>query len=310
MEEIYDVIIIGGGAAGCTAAIYAARRGLKVLLLEAKAIGGLLLYAINIENYPGFELISGAEFASRLEKQVRNLPVELIFENVIDVRKLDKKFKVITSSNKEFESKTIIIASGVEHRELGIKGEEKFVGKGISYCATCDAPFFKDKEVAVVGGGNTAFQYALYLSDLCAKVYLIHRRHGFRAEDTLIDRLRSRKNVEFKIPYVVVDLLGDNLLEGVKLRNLETGEEEILKVPGLFVAIGHKAKVDFLSNLGLELNERGFIKVDERMRTSVEGAFAAGDVTGIEQQLVVACAQGAIAALNAARYLKEGLGWK
>lgn len=308
---MFDVIIIGGGAAGCTASIYAARRGLKVLLLEAKAIGGLLLYAIEIENYPGFESISGAELASRLEKQVRNLPIQVFYENVIDVKKTkENTFKVLTGSGKEFEGKTLIVASGVEHRELGIKGEEKFIGRGLSYCATCDAPFFKGKEVAVVGGGNTAFQYAIYLSDLCSKVYLIHRRHGFRAEDALVERLRARKNVEFKIPYVVVELLGEKMLEGVRLKNLETGEEESLTVPGLFVAIGHKAKVDFLSNLGIKLTEKGFVEVDERMRTNVEGVFAAGDVTGIEQQLVVACAQGAIAALNAARYLKEGLGWK
>ncbi|MCW1300856.1 MAG: thioredoxin-disulfide reductase [Candidatus Nanoarchaeia archaeon] len=302
----YDTIIIGGGAAGCTAAIYSARRNLKTLLIEEKAIGGLLLLATTIENYPGFESISGFELASRLEKQVKNLPVEIVIDKVVEVRKEEEVFLVFTSSGKMFEGKSVIIASGVTHKELGISGEEKFVGKGISYCATCDAPLFKGKTVAVVGGGNSAFHYALLLAELCSKVYLIHRRKEFRAEEVLVERLRRFRNVEFKVPYLIVELYGEKFLSGIKIRNVESGEDEKLKLDGLFIAIGQVPNIGFLSKLNVQLDENNFIKVDERMRTNITGLFAAGDVTGIAQQLVVACAQGAIAAISASKFLKEG----
>lgn len=301
----YDVIIIGGGAAGCTAAIYSARRNMKTLLIEEKAIGGLLLEATTIENYPGFESISGSELAVRLEKQLKSLPVEIMMDKVVEVIKKGETFLILTSSGKRIEGRSVIVASGVTHRELGISGEEKYLGRGISYCATCDAPLFKGKTVAVVGGGNSAFHYALLLAELCSRVYFIHRRREFRAEEVLVKRLRGFGNVEFKLPYQVVELRGEKFLSGIKIRNVESGEEEVLKIDGLFVAIGQVPNIEFLSKLNVQLDENNFIKVDERMRTNIQGLFAAGDVTGIEQQLVVACAQGAIAAITASKFLKE-----
>ena len=307
---MYDLIIIGAGIAGVSAAIMAKRRGLKVVIVEKNDVGGKLLLADEIENFPGFLSIKGPELASLLKQQLQKFEIEtLTFKEVVEVVKKENEFEVKLSDGGKLEGKSIILAGGVEPRRLNVKGEE-LVGKGVSYCAVCDGFFFRNKEVAVIGGGDVAFSYALFLSDLCKKVYLIHRRKEFRAEQIRVKQLRERKNVEFLVPYVVKEIKGDQKVEGLILENRETKEIKELKVEGVFISIGYEPKFDFLKNLDLEFNEKGFVKVDERMRTNLEGFFAAGDVTGIEMQLVVAAAQGCIAALNAARWLKGELKWK
>ena len=307
---MYDIIIIGAGAAGVSAAITAKRRGLRVAIIEKNDVGGKLLLAAEIENFPGFLSINGSELASLLKQQLQKFEIEtLTFKEVVNVEKKENKFLVELNDGSRLEAKSIILAGGVEHRKLNVKGEE-LVGRGVSYCAICDGFFFKNKEVAVIGGGDVAFSYALFLSDLCKKVYLVHRRKEFRAEEIRVKQLKERDNVELIVPYVVKEIKGEKKVEGLILENRETKEIKELKVEGVFISIGYEPKLDFLKNLNLKFNEKGFVKVDERMRTNVEGFFAAGDVTGIEMQLVVAAAQGCIAALNAARWLKGEIEWK
>jgi thioredoxin-disulfide reductase len=303
MKEIYDIIIVGAGPAGCTAAIYSARRNLKTLLIETKAIGGLFIDAGIIENYPGFEKISGIELAEKFQKQIKALPIKLVFDHVFSVKKKDDLFEIKTGKD-TLSAKSVIIASGVQYKELDLKDEKKFVGRGISYCATCDAPLFQGKDVAVVGGGNSAFHYALYLSEICSKVYLIHKNKEFNAEEVLVSRLKSKNNVIFKNSFEVKELQGNKFLEAIKIKNPENGEEK-LNVSGLFIAIGQEPKLDFIKDLKLELDEKGYIKVDEKFQTNIQGVFSAGDVTGTAGQIIIACGQGAKAALSASSYLKE-----
>lgn len=304
MKEIYDVAIIGAGAAGCTAAIYTARRNLKTLMLELKGVGGLFLDASWIENYPGFEKISGVELAEKFKSQVKKLPVNLVIEEVQNIKKSKEGFEIKGEKDK-FLAKTVIIAAGTRPRELGLKEEKKFSGLGVSYCATCDGPMFRGKEVAVVGGGNSAIQYALFLSEICSKVYLIHRKSVFEAENIVLEKVKSRENVEIKTPFNITELFGKKLLEGIKVKNIENGNEETLKVSGVFVTIGHETRLEFLKELGVEINEKKTININDKMETNVPGVFAAGDVTGTAGQIVIACGQGAKAALSAASYLKH-----
>jgi thioredoxin reductase (NADPH) len=307
---MYDIIIIGAGIAGVSAAITAKRRGLKVVVVEKNDVGGKLLLVDEIENFPGFLSIKGMELASILKQQLQKFNIKtLTFKEVINVEKGEKKFLVKLSDGRKLEAKSIILAGGVEHKKLNVKGEE-LVGKGVSYCAICDGFFFKNKKVAVIGGGDTAFSYALFLSDLCKKVYLIHRRKEFRAEEIRVNQLKKRKNVEILVPYVVKEIKGKQKVEGLILENQKTKKIMKLKVDGVFISIGYEPKLNFLKNLDLEFDENGFVKVDEKMRTNVEGFFAAGDVTGREMQIVVAAAQGCVAALNAARWLKGEIDWK
>jgi thioredoxin-disulfide reductase len=300
----YDLAVIGAGAAGCAAAIYSSRRNLKTLLLELKGVGGLFLDASWIENYPGFERISGVELAEKFKNQVKKLPIDLVLGEVQNIKKNKEGFEIKTEKE-SFSAKSVIIAAGTRPKELGLKDEKRFSGLGVSYCATCDGPIFRGKEVAVVGGGNSAVQYALFLSEICSKVYLIHREKEFQAEDIVLEKVKSQKNVEVKNPYEITELFGEKLLEGIKIKNFETGKEETLKVSGVFVTIGHETKLDFLKDLKVELGEKNTIKINEKMETNVPGLFAAGDVTGTAGQIVIACGQGAKAALNAASYLKE-----
>lgn len=299
--ETYEVIIIGAGPAGCTAAIYCARRNLKTLSIEAKAVGGLFIDAGTIENYPGFEKITGVELAQKFEKQVKALPIKLVFEQVLSINKKNDLFEVKTDKS-SFSSKSLIITSGTRYKELEIKDEKKFIGRGISYCATCDGPLFQGKDVAVVGGGNSAFHYALFLSEICSKVYIIHRS-DFRADKILVEKLKSKKNVIFKTCSIITEIQGNKMLESIKLKC--DGKEELIKVSGLFVAIGQEPKLGFLKNLKLDLDERGYIKTNDKFETSVPGIFSAGDVTGTAGQIVIACGQGAKAAMNLASYLKH-----
>ena len=300
----YDVAIIGGGPAGLTAAIYAQRRNLSTVVIEKGMVGGQMLLTTNIENWPGEISISGSELANRMEKQVRNLGVEIINGEVTELEIENTGTKKLKVGEKIFVSKSVIIATGGEHRRLGVEGESKFTGKGVSYCATCDGFFFKGKRIAVVGGGNSAINDASYLSELASKLYLIHRRSQFRAEEKKVEELK-KKGVELILDTVVESFEGENVLERLKLRNLQSGEEKVLDVDACFVSIGIKPSSEIAKKAGVKVNERGFIEVDKEMKTNIPGVFAAGDVTGGVMQIAVAVGEGCIAALSAYKYVRK-----
>ncbi len=305
LKPEYDVVIIGGGPAGLAAAIYAARAKLRTAVIS-KDFGGQVLDAHSVENYPGFVKATGEELMKKFREHAEHFGTELIQGTVQDIRKEGDLF-VITTDQGETRAPAVIYATGSTHRKLGVPGEKEFLGKGVSYCAICDAALFKDKVVAVVGGGNTAFMDADLLTQHASKVYIIHRRSEFRAEPVWIERLQKNPKVEFITPYVVERIEGTNRVEKLILKNRETGETKELPVDGVFIDIGMVPQTELAKRVGVELNERGYIVVDEGQRTNVEGFFAAGDVTtGMNNvhQIVTAAAKGAIAALSAYDYLK------
>ena len=244
---MYDIIVIGGGTAGLTAALYARRAGKSVLVAETENIGGQITYAPEVENYPGIMNISGSEFVDNLYNQVISHGAEVVIENVLEIKNGEKEKRVITEDG-EYLCKSIIIATGVKRRLLGVEREEDFTGAGVSYCALCDGAFFKNRDVAVVGGGNTAVEDAIYLSAFCKNVYLIHRRDAFRAEARLVDVLYEKENIKLVLDATVEELLGDGELEGVKLKNTKTGDVSTIFVEGVFVAIGQVPSNDMDSN--------------------------------------------------------------
>lgn len=300
-----DVAIIGAGPAGLAAAIYAKRKGLNVEVFEANVAGGALNEAVLIENYPGFSAIKGLDLATKMKEHVESLQVKINEGSAVaEVRKKSKHFELKTSNGQNIEAKTIIIATGARHRKLTVKGTEEFEGRGIGYCATCDGPLFAGKEVAVIGGGNSGAINALYLSKICKKVYLIEYASKLRCEKAYIEKLKENK-VEIITNAEVFEFFGDEMLKGLKYRERETGEEKTLNVEGAFIYIGIQANSELAKKLGCELDEKGNVKVDMHMNTSIAGVFAAGDVTGVFQQVIVACAQGAIAAESAYHYLNK-----
>ena len=303
--EEWDVIIIGAGPAGLTAALYSARYGLKTLVISPD-IGGMLLEAELIENYPGFERIRGTELAKLFAEQVRKAGASILNEKVTKAEILDENwFKVETSGGYVFRSRAIIIATGASRRKLNVKGENL---PGVSYCAECDAHFFKDKVVGVVGGGNTAFHDALVLSNVARKVYLIHRRDQFRAEKALVEAAKRNPKIEILTNKRVIEICGENKVECVKLEDTKTGAKETLELDGLFVAIGMVPNVEIAKQLGVELDERGKIKVDNCQRTNVPRVYAAGNITNAccdFDQIITSAAQGAVAAKSAYEDLIE-----
>lgn len=299
---IYDMIIVGAGTAGLSAAIYGARAGKKVLVLEANTYGGQIVRSPEVENYPGIAHISGYEFAQNLYEQAVNLGAEVEFENVVEIR-ADGREKYVVTEDNEYTALSVILATGAVNRPLGVDGEESFVGAGISYCATCDGAFFKGKDVAVVGGGSTALEDALFLSAYCRKVYLIHRRDAFRGEQKYVDNLKTKENIEFVLNSRVTALKGENFLEAVDVENKLSGEVMTLPVSGLFVAIGQMPQNGAFANL-IRLDGSGYIAAGEDCRTNVEGIFTAGDCrTKTVRQLTTAASDGATAALAACEYL-------
>lgn len=296
-----DVIIIGAGTAGLTAAIYALRAGKSVLVLEQGNYGGQIINTPKVENYPGIEQISGYEFASGLFRQAEKLGMEYRSERATDVRFEEGRHKIVETTGQSYRAKALIIATGAKNRPLGIEKEAEFTGKGISYCATCDGMFFRGKKVAVVGGGNTALEDAAFLSNYCEKVYLIHRRDTFRGEEKLVKELRTKENVEFLLHKTVSGVVGGPTLQAAVLHDKITGEESRLEISGLFVAIGQMPETEVFAGL-LELDENGYILAGEDCRTSVDGIFAAGDCRKkAVRQLTTAAADGAVAALSAAQ---------
>jgi len=301
-SKIYDVIIVGAGPAGISAAIFAARRELKTLVVS-KDLGGQAALSPMIENYPGFEKISGAELAVQMEKQAKNFGVEFIYENVSSVNQSeDKKFSVKTDEG-EYNGTAVILAFGKIPRELKVPGEQQFRGKGVSYCANCDAPMFKNKTVAVIGGGDSALDAAHYLAQIAKKVYLVHRRDEFRGAESRVLKLKSMKNVEFVLSATVKEFKGDRLLRTAVIENLKTGSASDLAVEGAFVEVGWEFDT-MLTKGFVDIDELGRVIINYVGETSRQGIFAAGDVTNVPyKQITVAVGQGAIAALQAYNYI-------
>lgn len=298
---MYDVVIIGAGPAGLTAAIYTRRAAKKVLVLEAKVYGGQIVNTLDIENYPAEEHISGYDFATKLYNQAKNLGAEIVFEKVISIEANGKQKKVITTDN-VYEASSVIIATGSENKKLGLPNEDQLIGKGISYCATCDGAFYKNKKVAVVGGGNTALEDALYLADVAEKVYLIHRRSEFRGEDSTVSRLKGKENIQFVLNSNVTKLNAGNKLESIEVASTD-GKVRTIEIDGLFVAIGRIPESKAFANL-IKLDDAGYIEADEKCHTNVDGIFVAGDSrTKDVRQLVTAASDGAIAATEAVKYI-------
>lgn len=300
---MYDVVIIGAGPAGLTAAIYTRRAAKKVLVLEAKVYGGQIVNTLDIENYPAEEHISGYDFATKLYNQAKNLGAEIVFEKVISIEANGKQKKVITTDN-VYEAGSVIIATGSENKKLGLPNEDQLIGKGISYCATCDGAFYKNKKVAVVGGGNTALEDALYLADVAEKVYLIHRRSEFRGEDSTVSRLKGKENIQFVLNSNVTKLNAGNKLESIEVASTD-GKVRTIEIDGLFVAIGRIPESKAFANL-IKLDDAGYIEADEKCHTNVDGIFVAGDSrTKDVRQLVTAASDGAIAATEAVKYISN-----
>ena len=301
---MYDIGIVGGGTAGMTAAIYGQRAGKKTVIIEGGNFGGQITSSPNVENYPGIASVSGSEFSMNLLDQAMKLGTESVVEKVTGIREEDG-IKVIETTGKEYPCRSIILATGVTHRHLGVPGEEKLTGAGVSYCATCDGAFFRGRDVAVIGGGSTALQDAEFLSDYCRKVYLVHRRDEFRGEESIVRRLREKENVEFVLSATVKEIPGDTMVEGVILNNKKTGEEIRLDVAGVFIAVGQIPQNEQFAET-VKLDASGFILASEDCMTSHPGIFAAGDCRTKEvRQLTTAAADGAVAALAACKYVAE-----
>lgn len=300
---MYDILIFGAGTAGLTAAIYGVRAGRSVAVLEEGIYGGQIVNTLEIENYPGIKKVSGVDYATELFEQATALGAQVMFDAPVSVEKTDI-FTVTTKRGKTLEAKSLILAVGAKNRPLGVEGEERFTGRGISYCATCDGAFFRGKDVAVVGGGNTAIDDALFLTDYCNKVYLIHRRQAFRAEEAKLAILKEKQNLEFVLDSVVETVEGEDAFNGVTVKNTQTGEQRRIAVDGLFVAVGQVPATGIAKDL-VALDDYGYIVAGEDCKTSAEGIFAAGDCrTKQIRQLVTAASDGAVAALAACEYIR------
>ena len=299
-----DIIIIGAGPAGMTAAIYGQRAGKSTLMIEAKAFGGKIINTPDIENYPGFEHISGFEYAQKLYNQATALGAELVYATATGIEKVDEHRFIVHTTSGDYEGRAVIVATGAKSRALGLAREAELIGRGISYCATCDGMFFRKKDVAVQGGGDTAFEDAAFLANYCNKVYVIHRRDAFTADDVHVSKLKDRDNVEFILNTAVTDLIGEARLEAVELTDRVTGEKRTLPVSGLFVAIGQAPDNAAFDNV-LSLDEKGYVLADEECLTGTDGVYVAGDCRKKKvHQLTTAAADGAVSALAAVSGMK------
>ena len=303
MKEKYDVIVIGGGPAGYTAAMYAARSGFSTLVIEKLGAGGQMNQTTQIDNYPGFpQGIDGYSLGAAMQSGAERFGVETLYAEVTSVR-LEGKEKQVTTGNGSFAARAVIIATGAGHKHLGVFREQELTGRGVAYCAACDAGFYRGKTVAVVGGGNSAAADAMVLSRVAKKVYLIHRRDSLRATKIYHEPLQQAENVEFQWNKTVKELVAGEKLTGVKLQDTVTGEESSLDLDGLFIGIGMNPVTELFRGQ-LELDESGYIVADESTRTSLAGVFAVGDVrTKAVRQIVTAAADGAVAAHHIEEYL-------
>lgn len=306
MQRVYDIIIVGAGPAGLTSALYAGRAGKSVLIIEKESFGGQIVLSPLVENYPMSAPASGMELVDRLVSLVMSLGVEIEVDSVVEVNKKEDGTLEVRTEYSSFTARALIIATGLKHKHLGVNGEERFIGHGISFCALCDGSFFKGKTVAVVGGGNTAVQDAIYLSGICERVYLIHRRDRFRAEQRVVDGLKACDNVEQVMSSRVKAIYGDKQIESVAVLNLIDNSERILKISGIFAAVGQEPCNQIFRNL-VELDDAGFVLAGESCSTREPNIFVAGDCrTKSVRQLVTAGADGGVAAIAACEYL-DGL---
>ncbi|PVX23418.1 MAG: thioredoxin-disulfide reductase [Candidatus Bathyarchaeum sp.] len=300
---MYDVIILGAGPAGLTSAIYTSRAGLKTVVLTGTMLGGQLMLTREVENFPGFEDgVLGPQLMGAIQKQAEKCGAELVYAQATDVDFTSKPFKV-TADNKVYEAKTVIIATGASAKWLNLESETRLRGKGVSVCATCDAPFFRNKNVVVVGGGDTAMEEALFLSKVVADVKVIHRRDKLRACKALQDNAFANSKISFVWNNTVTEVLGENRVEGVKLRNTVSGEESTLSCDAVFLAIGYTPNTDIFKDQ-IELDDNGYIIARDETRTNIEGVFVAGDVADYRyRQAIAAAGSGCKAALDAEKYL-------
>lgn len=300
--KMYDVIIIGAGAAGMTAAIYTRRKSLKTALITIE-IGGQTSQAMQIENYPGFKG-EGLELMDKFREQAMEFGAEIIPGRVNNITKENEVFEVTLTDDRKFEAKALILAYGKVPRSLDVPGEKKYIGKGLHVCAVCDAPLYQDKTVAIIGGGNSALDSALYLSKIAKKVYVIHRRDEFRGDEVLAKRVKETENVEIILSHIPKEIIGEEFVEKLVLENVKDNSKKELVVEGIFSEIGFTIDVSFVKDI-VDINERKEIIVDKHCKTSHEGIFAAGDVTNIEyKQTIISAGEGAKAALSAYAYLQ------
>ena len=298
---MYDVIIIGAGPAGLTAGIYTSRRGMKSLIIS-KGFSSQVTSTNKIHNYPGYLEIQGFELIQKMEEQARNSGAEIILEEVEEIKEKSKNF-IVKSNQNEYECKSIILAFGKTPRSLNVLGEKEFTGKGISYCVTCDGPLFKDRIVAVVGGGNSALDAASYMAEIAKKVYLIHRRDEFRGFEFMVNEVKKHKNFEFILNSVVVEFKGDKFLKALIVENVNNKKRKELQINGCFIEIGSEVKTDFIKGL-VKTDKNNHIIINNNCETSHPGIFAAGDVTNTPfKQIIVAAGEGAKAGLNVYNYL-------
>lgn len=302
MAKQYDIVIVGAGTAGLSAAIYAVRAGKSVIVLEAITHGGQIVNTPEVENYPGIQKISGFEFANNLYKQAKSLGAEVIYEKVIGIE-VNGEEKIVHTTKEDYQAKAVILATGAKNRPLGLEHEKEWIGAGISYCATCDGMFYRGKDVAVAGGGNTALEDAIFLTNYCRKVYLIHRRDAFRGEEKLLQTLKKKPNVEFVLNSNITRLIGEDGVDGVEVEDKNTHEKRVIDVMGLFVAIGQMPENNEFINV-VDLDKGGYIEAKEDCKTKTKGIFTAGDCrTKKVRQLATAASDGAIAALAACEYI-------
>ena len=298
---MYDIIIVGAGPAGLTAAIYGRRAGKSVLVLEKDTFGGQITFSPKLENYPGFEAISGNELAQKMLEQALALGAQIDMDTVLEVK--DGEVKEVIGENSTYLGRSVIIAAGAKHRRLGLDREEEFIGNGISFCAVCDGAFYAGQHVALIGGGNTALQEAILLSEICSHVTVVQNLAFLTGEARLVQALKERKNISYLYNTVVAAYEGDEELKAVRLKNTETGEETRLEIDGLFLAVGTEPENEPYKAV-TEQNDYGYIVADESCRTGKDGIYVAGDCrTKTYRQVATAIADGATAALNACRYL-------
>ncbi|MFA5127088.1 MAG: thioredoxin-disulfide reductase [Patescibacteria group bacterium] len=303
-QKIYDVVIIGAGPSGLTAAIYTVRRAYKTLVIS-KDIGGQMSLTENIENYPGFKQISGPILAQKMKEQAEGFGADFIFSEVDRIEKLDKEFLVATVDGQKVQARAVILSFGLTPRNLDVPGEKELTGRGVAYCATCDGPLYKDKDLVVVGGANAALDAAEYLSKLAKQVYILVRKDKFRGEQVLIDRVMHTENIKVIFGGVTKKIIGQNKVDGLTYLDAQQ-QEQTIKVDGVFIEIGHIAKTDWLKHL-LNLNSNNEVLVSADNETSLPGIFAAGDLTQITyKQVVISAGEGAKAALQACKYLQGG----
>lgn len=303
-KNIYDILTIGAGPAGLTAGIYGVRANLKVGMLERSAPGGQIVWTYEIENYPGYEKLPGPDLAMKMYEHATNMGAEYIYGDVTCIKKENDLFTVTTEDN-EFKAKTIIIATGTVNRRLNVTGEDRLAGYGISWCAICDGAFYKGKEVAVVGGGNSALEEALYLASIVDKVYIIHRRDAFRADKLAQERVFNNKKIEVIWDSVIESFNGEKNVESITIKNITTNASKDLKVSGVFLYIGQDPATGFVKDFGI-LDESNYVIANQKMETAIPGLFAAGDcIVKDLRQVATAVSDGAVAAIEAIKYIER-----